>query len=89
MPGHEHRAGELTCAGALLGASRESRHRVRFGRAPDETDRARRLRRVEQLDPGVGVRADLHEPDVVEACEERRLVLDCGHAEADGLSREA
>ena len=89
MPGDEHCAGELTRAGALLGGSRETRHRVGFSRVQEESDGARGLRRVEQLDPGIGVSADPHETDVVGAREQRRLILGCGEAEADGAARQA
>ena len=88
--GDQHRAGELVLARELVAAGRERLQRVRFGHpVQDEVQGACRLLGVRKLDPGVGVRADRLEADVVHAGAQWTSVVGSGETHADRLARPA
>ena len=88
--GDQHRAGELVFARELVGAGRERLQRVRF-RHPvqDEVQGACRLLGGRKLDPGVRVRADRLEADVVHAGAQWTSVVGSGEAKAHRPARPA
>jgi hypothetical protein len=81
--GDQHGAGELILARELLGAGRERLQRVRFRHPVQrEVHGACRLLGLRKLDPGVRVRADRLETDVVHAGAQWTSVVGSGEAEA-------
>ena len=86
--GDQHRAGELVLARELVGAGGERFQRVRFGHpVKDEAQGACRLLGDRKLDPGVRVRADRLETDVVHAGAQRTSVVRSREAKAHRPAR--